>query len=70
MYRRWNYLRTVNPNLTTMIAIGGWNEGSDKYSRMASNAASRKTFVDSVVKFLQKYDFDGIDLDWFAIFSK
>jgi GH18 family chitinase len=37
---------------------------------MASNAASRKTFVDSVVKFLQKYDFDGIDLDWFAIFSK
>jgi len=64
MYRRWNYLRTVNPHLTTMIAIGGWNEGSDKYSKMASSAASRKTFVDSVVKFLQKYDFDGLDLDW------
>jgi chitinase len=70
MYRRWNYLRTVNPHLTTMIAIGGWNEGSDKYSKMASSAASRKIFVDSVVKFLKKYDFDGIDLDWFAIFFK
>ena len=51
--------------MTTMIAIGGWNEGSDKYSRMASNPSSRKTFVDSVVKFLQKYDFDGLDVDWY-----
>jgi len=63
MYRRFNHLRS---HLTTMIAIGGWNEGSDKYSIMASIAASREIFVDSVVKFLQKYDFDGLDLDWFA----
>jgi len=47
-----------------MISIGGWNEGSDKYSNMVSNAASRKTFVDSVVKFLQTQNFDGLDLDW------
>jgi GH18 family chitinase len=66
MYRRFNHLRSYNPHLTTMIGIGGWNEGSDKYSAMASSAASRKIFVDSVVKFLQKYDFDGLDLDWFA----
>ncbi len=49
-----------------MIAIGGWNERPDKYSIMASSATSTKIFVDSVVKFLQKYDFDGLDLDWFA----
>jgi chitinase len=66
MYRRFNHLRSYNPHLTTMIAIGGWNEGSDKYSIMASSATSTKIFVDSVVKFLQKYDFDGLDLDWFA----
>ena len=68
MYRRWNHLRTVNPHLTTIIAIGGWNEGSDKYSRMASNPSTRKTFVDSVVKFLQKYEFDGLDVDWYFIY--
>ncbi|CAG2121152.1 unnamed protein product, partial [Medioppia subpectinata] len=64
MYRRWNDLRLVNPHATTMIAIGGWNEGSDKYSNMVSNAASRKTFVDSVVKFLTEQNFDGLDVDW------
>ena len=50
-----------------MIAIGGWNEGSTKYSAMASNPGSRKTFVDSVVRFLKQYDFDGLDVDWCVI---
>ena len=66
MYRRWNYLRTVNPHMSTLIAIGGWNEGSDKYSRMVSSPASRRVFVDSVVKFLQKHNFDGLDVDWYV----
>jgi len=47
-----------------MIAIGGWNEGSIKYSEMAKSPASRKEFVDSVVKFLETHNFDGLDLDW------
>jgi len=59
-------LRSVNPHLTTVIAIGGWNEGSDKYSKMASTADSRKTFVDSVIKKKKKYDFDGLDVDWYS----
>lgn len=47
-----------------MIAIGGWNEGSVKYSNMAANPESRKTFVNSVMDFLERYDFDGLDFDW------
>lgn len=65
LYRRFNHLREVNPHLTTMISIGGWNEGSDKYSKMASTAENRKKFVDSVIDFLKLYDFDGLDLDWY-----
>lgn len=57
-------LKEKNPSLKTIIAIGGWNEGSEKYSAMASNEASRNTFVDSVVHFLEKHNFDGLDLDW------
>lgn len=57
-------LKRKNPALKTLIAIGGWNEGSVKYSQMVSNEASRNTFVDSVVKFLDKYNFDGLDFDW------
>lgn len=63
-FKRFNNLKKINPKLKTILAIGGWNEGSTKYSAMASNAGSRKTFVDSVVAFLDRYGFDGLDMDW------
>lgn len=31
---------------------------------MAADPAKRSVFVDSVVKFLIKYNFDGFDFDW------
>jgi len=63
-YERFNNLRKKNPNLTTMIALGGWYEGSEKYSDMAKDAKLRATFVKSVLKFLKEHDFDGLDMDW------
>ncbi|CAL8130787.1 unnamed protein product [Orchesella dallaii] len=63
-YKRFTALKKQNPELKTLIAIGGWNEGSKKYSEMSASPSSRKTFVDSVIPFLEKYDFDGLDLDW------
>jgi chitinase len=57
-------LKAKNPKLKTIIAIGGWNEGSLKYSAMAENPSTRKIFVDSVVEFCKKYNFDGLDMDW------
>ncbi|GFU30430.1 chitotriosidase-1 [Nephila pilipes] len=63
-YERFTGLKKKNPNLKTLLAIGGWNEGSSKYSRMAKNPSSRKTFVDSCVTYLQRFGFDGLDLDW------
>ncbi|CAL8130783.1 unnamed protein product [Orchesella dallaii] len=63
-YKRFTGLKEKNPDLKTLIAIGGWNEGSTKYSEMASNPSSRRTFVKSIVPFLEKYGFDGLDLDW------
>jgi len=64
MIKRTVALRQHNPHLTVMISIGGWGEGSTKYSQMAATAANRKHFVDSAVKFLQQYDLDGLDIDW------
>nr|AUF41628.1 chitinase 4 [Rhynchophorus ferrugineus] len=47
------------------IAIGGWNDSQgDKYSRLVNNPSARKRFIEHIVKFLGKYGFDGLDLDW------
>nr|AJG44542.1 chitinase 2 [Cnaphalocrocis medinalis] len=68
-YGKGGYKRIVNmkkryPHLKVTIAIGGWNEGSLKYSKMASERESRQKFIDSVLAFLEQYQFDGLDLDW------
>jgi chitinase len=31
---------------------------------MAKDSVRRKTFIDSVVPFLQLYGFEGLDFDW------
>ncbi|GFV83266.1 probable chitinase 2 [Trichonephila clavipes] len=63
-FKRFTGLKKINPELKTIVAIGGWNEGSTRYSNMAASSGTRKIFVDSVVEFLQKHDFDGLDMDW------
>ncbi|KAJ4435528.1 hypothetical protein ANN_18144, partial [Periplaneta americana] len=62
--KRFNALREQNPSLKTMVAIGGWNEGSKKYSKVMNNDTTRGIFVDNVVNFVKKYGFDGFDIDW------
>jgi len=47
------------------IAIGGWNDSlGGKYSQLVSSAQSRARFIEEVMKFIEKYNFDGLDLDW------
>ncbi|KAF7490087.1 Chitotriosidase-1 [Sarcoptes scabiei] len=64
MIRRMNHLRTYNKKLTTLISIGGWNEGSDKYSMLVKSSKNRQIFIKSVLKFLKRFDLDGLDIDW------
>lgn len=58
-----NALKQVNPNLKTLISVGGW-DWSGRFSDAALTDASRTTFADSCVAFIVKYGFNGIDVDW------
>lgn len=51
-YKNMIQLHKKNPNLKILLAIGGWNEGSQSYSVLASSPGHRSKFIDSVVKFL------------------
>ncbi|XP_054011036.1 chitinase-3-like protein 1 [Hylaeus anthracinus] len=63
-YGKFTELRRSSPGTKAMISSGGWDEGSYKYSQIVSNPSTRARFVQNVVNFLKRFNFDGFDLDW------
>ncbi|OXU22575.1 hypothetical protein TSAR_016652 [Trichomalopsis sarcophagae] len=63
-YAKFTGLKTYNKDLKTLLAIGGWNEASSRFSPMVADPHKRRKFVKNVVKFLRQNHFDGLDLDW------
>ena len=56
-------LKLKNPQLTVLVSVGGWL-WSTGFSDMALTSASRAVFIESVDKFLTRYELDGLDIDW------
>lgn len=63
-------LKWTNPNLEIFISIGGWtfsdNETATQpvFGNIARSSSNRKQFADILLKFLDSYGFDGVDIDW------
>ncbi len=55
--------KSKHPDLKVMVACGGW-DGSGGFSDMAASSATRNIFVQSVVDFFERYNVDGVDIDW------
>lgn len=66
-YANFVAMKSKNPNMKTMISLGGWTDSTDgtrKYSRLVSNSANIAAFVKNALNFLATYKFDGLDIDW------
>ncbi|XP_037094357.1 acidic mammalian chitinase-like [Pollicipes pollicipes] len=63
-YARFNGLKQYNKGLRTLLALGGWSEGSGRFSELVADPENRARFIYSVLRYLRQYNFDGLDLDW------
>lgn len=65
-YTKFTALKSQNPRLKTILAVGGWVDSTmnDKYSRLVANQENINVFVRSVVQLLNDNGFDGLDVDW------
>ena len=50
-------------NVKVLLSLGGW--GWDKqFTAMVGNPEAENRYVRSVMELVERYDYDGIDLDW------
>ncbi|TXG60752.1 hypothetical protein EZV62_012115 [Acer yangbiense] len=53
-----------NPSVKTLLSIGGGNANKAAFAFMASQASSRKSFIDSSIRLARTNGFHGLDIDW------
>ena len=58
-YERFNNLKKINPNLKTLLAVGGWNLASAPFTKMVATTESHQDFADHSVTFLKSNSFEA-----------
>jgi chitinase len=62
--------KSGNSDLEVFVSIGGWTFSDNDtatqpvFGDIAADATKRQIFANNVVKFLDQYGFDGLDIDW------
>ena len=62
MYEEFNKLKKKNPQLKTVLSLGGASAGIEKFRKLSTSDEDRKKFIKNTIKLLRKYNFDGLDL--------
>ena len=50
------------PN-SLLASVGGWGY-SEAFEEIAKNPQSRRRFIEEILGWVEKYDLDGVDMDW------
>lgn len=62
-FSKLNRLKTTNPDLKILFSVGGWS-WSENFSDAVLTESSRRKFAKSNVAIVERYDLDGVDIDW------
>ncbi|XP_054722824.1 acidic mammalian chitinase-like, partial [Uloborus diversus] len=61
-FNRTSALKKKNTKMKAMLSIGDKSKGG--FSKMVTSSEKRERFIFSLLHFLDKYNFDGVDFDW------
>ncbi|KAI0505902.1 glycoside hydrolase [Xylaria bambusicola] len=69
LYERFTALKQTKAGLEVWISVGGWSftdpgPTQNAFSNMVSSSGNRAKFINGLIKFMDTYGFDGVDLDW------
>ncbi|KFY18019.1 hypothetical protein V492_00206 [Pseudogymnoascus sp. VKM F-4246] len=69
MMSRIGAIKFLQPDIKIWVALGGWafndpGRTQTTFSDIASSTANINIFLDSLVQMMNKYGFDGVDIDW------
>ncbi|OBT41937.1 hypothetical protein VE00_07465 [Pseudogymnoascus sp. WSF 3629] len=69
MMSRIESIRILQEDIKIWVALGGWafndpGPTQTTFSDIASSATNTDIFINSLVQMMNKYGFDGIDIDW------
>lgn len=62
-FHQMQLLKKRYPGLKIILSVGGW-AWSKKFSDTVLTAQSRDRFIKSLVRYIQTYQFDGVEIDW------
>lgn len=57
-------LKSQNPDLKILMAVGGWALGGEPFSVMAADPSRRSSFITDVRNLVIQLQLDGLDIDW------
>jgi chitinase len=64
MYEQFNRLKIKNRRMKTLLSLGGATVNSTQFRNVFESDRIRREFIRNTIKYLRKYKFDGLDLDW------